>query len=66
MKIYSIQHGLAHTGVTTLESLPTTAEDGTIVVIVGDLVNRHRTSDTKEALDSIRRKIDEDARISGL
>lgn len=66
MKIYEITPGLEHTGVTTLETLPTAAEGNTITVIVGTAVNLHRSGDTKASLDTILRKINDDHRIDCL
>jgi hypothetical protein len=66
MKIYEITPGLEHTGVTTLEDLPTSATGNTITVIVGDTVNLHRSGDTRASLETILRKINEDHRIANL
>ena len=66
MKIYEVTPGLEHTGVTTLEELPTSATGNTITVIVGTAVNLHRSGDTRCSLETILRKINDDHRIACL
>lgn len=66
MKIYQVEHGKAHLGVTTLEAIPEDVTDNLLVVIVGDDVNRRYSGATKSALNAVNRKIEDDLRIDSL
>jgi len=66
MKIYQVEHGKAHLGVTTLQSIPADVAGNHLVVIVGDDVNRRYTGSTKSALNEVNRKINDDIRIESL
>jgi len=66
MKVYSATPGKHNAGITRSTSLPKTANNGLITVIVGDQVNRRCTSDTAALLRAVAVDIEDELRTDSL